>query len=85
MRVEPSNELPLSSHVSFPYLLNHSEHPLDLLHRIKTVIGRNQALAKDLGISGTPGFIVGTELVPGALDVNGLKELIARARRPKRP
>ena len=43
------------------------------------VIERNRALAKDLGITGTPGFIVGTELVPGALDVNGLKELIARA------
>ena len=43
------------------------------------VIDRNRALAKNLGISGTPGFIVGTELVPGALDVSGLKELIARA------
>ncbi len=29
--------------------------------------------------SRTPGFIVGTELVPGALDLNGLKDLIARA------
>lgn len=46
----------------------------------QAVIERNRALAKTLGISGTPGFIVGTELVPGALDVNGLKELIARAR-----
>jgi protein-disulfide isomerase len=45
----------------------------------QTVIDRNRALAKDLGISGTPGFIVGTELVPGALDVNGLKDLVARA------
>lgn len=44
-----------------------------------TIIERNRALAKDLGISGTPGFIVGKELVPGALDLNGLKELIARA------
>ena len=43
------------------------------------VIETNRALARDLGITGTPGFIVGTELVPGALDVNGLKELIARA------
>ena len=42
-------------------------------------IDRNRALARDLGISGTPGFVVGTELVPGALDINGLKELIARA------
>lgn len=47
----------------------------------QAVIDRNRALAKDLGINGTPGFIVGTELVPGALDVNGLKELIARAGR----
>ena len=45
----------------------------------QTVIDRNRALAKDLGISGTPGFIVGTELVPGALDVNELKALVARA------
>jgi protein-disulfide isomerase len=43
------------------------------------VIETNRTLARDLGISGTPGFIVGTELVPGALDLNGLKELIARA------
>jgi protein-disulfide isomerase len=43
------------------------------------VIDRNRALAKELGINGTPGFIVGTELVPGALDVKGLKALIARA------
>jgi protein-disulfide isomerase len=47
------------------------------------VIERNRALAKDLGINGTPGFIVGTELQPGALDLNGLKELVARARNGK--
>jgi protein-disulfide isomerase len=45
----------------------------------QVIIDRNRALAKDLGINGTPGFIVGTELRPGALDLNGLKELIARA------
>jgi len=45
----------------------------------QVVIEKNRALANELGISGTPGFIVGTELVPGALDLNGLKELIARA------
>ncbi len=47
----------------------------------QTVIEANRALARDVGITGTPGFIVGTELVPGALDLNGLKELIARAHR----
>ena len=83
MRVEPSNEPPLPSLAPFHSSLNLSKHPSDVLHRIKTVIDRNRALAKDLGISGTPGFIAGTELVPGALDVNWLKELIARARNGK--
>jgi protein-disulfide isomerase len=45
----------------------------------QAVIAKNRALARELGISGTPGFIVGNELVPGMLDLNGLKELIARA------
>lgn len=43
------------------------------------VIETNRTLARSLGITGTPGFIVGTELVPGALDLNGLKELVVRA------
>jgi protein-disulfide isomerase len=45
----------------------------------QAVIVKNRALAQELGIAGTPGFIVGNELVPGALDLNGLRELIARA------
>jgi protein-disulfide isomerase len=45
----------------------------------QAAIEKNRALAQDLGISGTPGFIVGNELVPGVLDLNGLKELIVRA------
>ena len=45
----------------------------------QAVIDRNRALARHLGINGTPGFIVGTELVPGVLDLAGLKALIARA------
>ena len=45
----------------------------------QTVIDKNRVLARELGISGTPGFIVGNELVPGWLDLKGLKELIARA------
>ncbi len=45
----------------------------------QSVIDKNRALARELGISGTPGFIVGNELVEGWLDLKGLKELIARA------
>lgn len=44
----------------------------------QTVIDRNRALAQDLGITGTPGFIVGTELVRGALGLEELKALVAR-------
>ncbi|MDP2381431.1 MAG: DsbA family protein [Nitrospirota bacterium] len=47
----------------------------------QSAIDRNRALARDLGINGTPGFIVGTELVPGALDLTGLQDLITRAER----
>jgi protein-disulfide isomerase len=63
--------------------LNLSAHPSDVLHRINTIIERNCALAYDLGITGTPGFLVGSELQPGALDLNGLKDLIAWARHGK--
>ena len=48
-----------------------------------TIIGKNRALAKDLGITGTPAFIVGNEFYPGALDLGALKELVARAQAPK--
>ena len=51
--------------------------------RWQAVIDKNRALARELGISGTPGFIVGNELVAGWLDLNRLKALIARAGREK--
>ena len=34
---------------------------------------------EDFGITGTPAFVVGSELAPGALDMKGLKDLIALA------
>jgi protein-disulfide isomerase len=48
-----------------------------------TVIERNKALAKELGITGTPAFVVGNELYPGAMDLAVLKELVGRARAPE--
>ncbi len=38
-------------------------------------------LAQQLGITGTPGFVIGGKLVPGAIDKNQMKELIAEARK----
>jgi protein-disulfide isomerase len=47
-----------------------------------TIIEHNRALAKALGINGTPAFVVGNELVPGEMDLPALKDLVARARTP---
>lgn len=41
------------------------------------------ALGQSIGITGTPAFIVGNQLVPGALSEEKLKSLIAEARKTK--
>lgn len=46
----------------------------------QSAIDRNHALAKLLGISGTPWFVVGSEVYPGALELPGLKALVKQAR-----
>jgi protein-disulfide isomerase len=50
---------------------------------ILAIIEDNRALARELGINGTPGFIVGTELVPGALELKDLQNLIRQVRQEK--
>ena len=45
------------------------------------VINGNRQLAQQLGITGTPGFIIGNRRVPGAVDLATLKALIAEARK----
>jgi protein-disulfide isomerase len=47
---------------------------------IRASLERNQTLAQVLGIQGTPAFVIGAELVPGAVDLNSLKTLVSRAR-----
>lgn len=47
---------------------------------IAAQIDRNRALARDLGIRGTPAFVIGTELVPGAIDLATMRSLVAKAR-----
>ncbi|MEK9752694.1 MAG: DsbA family protein [Rhodospirillaceae bacterium] len=47
---------------------------------VEAALARNFHLAEALGINGTPAFVVGTELVPGAVDKETLKKLIAEAR-----
>jgi len=47
---------------------------------VKRALQNNYALAQSLGITGTPAFIIGDEVVPGAIGLDQLKALIAEAR-----
>jgi protein-disulfide isomerase len=49
----------------------------DIGEAIKT----NLALAEALNIRGTPGFIVGDHIVPGAIDLDALRTMVADARK----
>ena len=44
------------------------------------IVKRNDALAQKVGIEGTPAFIIGTTLVPGAISAEKFKTLIAETR-----
>jgi protein-disulfide isomerase len=47
---------------------------------IAAAIDRNIALAEAVGIRGTPAFVIGKSLVPGAIDAESFRQLIADAR-----
>jgi len=49
---------------------------------VAAALERNFELSRKLNIQGTPALIVGTEFVPGAANLDTLKELVARARKP---
>ncbi len=48
--------------------------------RVEREIRHNMALAQALNIRGTPAFVIGKELVPGAIDLDTLKKLVKAAR-----
>ena len=48
---------------------------------VEKTIQRNLELAQTLRIQGTPAFVVGDALVPGAVDLDQLKEMVATARK----
>jgi protein-disulfide isomerase len=50
---------------------------------IRTQLEANLAMAHSLSIQGTPALIVGNQLVPGAVDAEELKKLVAEARKAK--
>jgi len=48
--------------------------------KIEKILQDNLTLGSSIGINGTPGFVIGEELIPGAMDVNVFKEKIANLR-----
>lgn len=49
--------------------------------RVAEALASNLELGKTLGVNGTPAFVIGGDLVPGAIDLDAMKELVADARR----
>jgi protein-disulfide isomerase len=48
---------------------------------VEALIEKTHKLAQDLGINGTPGFIIGDQIIPGAVGADELKKKIAEARK----
>ena len=48
---------------------------------IDQAVKANLALADALDIRGTPGFVIGNHIIPGAVDLDALKDLIAESRK----
>jgi len=44
-------------------------------------IAGNRQLAQKMNITGTPGFIIGNNIIPGAVELETLKKLIAKVRK----
>ena len=51
---------------------------------ITKILESNYQLANALGINGTPAFVIGERMIPGAMDAAGLAEIIAQERAKKK-
>ena len=47
---------------------------------VSDALKKNMALAQNLGVSGTPAFVIGDDFAPGAVPLARLKEMVGRAR-----
>jgi protein-disulfide isomerase len=48
---------------------------------IAAILGKNRELAQALNINGTPAFVIGGRLIPGAVEADTLRQLVAAARK----
>jgi protein-disulfide isomerase len=47
---------------------------------IDALLARNDLEAHALNLRGTPGIVIGRQLLPGIVDLSGLKQLVANSR-----
>jgi protein-disulfide isomerase len=81
----------LSSQEQVDATLRHAGINLDILAKdrakhgaeIDALLERNDQEAHALSLRGTPGIIVGRQLLPGIVNLDGLKQLVADARNMK--
>lgn len=48
--------------------------------KIADILARNMKLAASLEINGTPGYVVGEQIIPGAIDMNSLAKIVSEER-----
>lgn len=48
---------------------------------VQARIDANLKLARKIGIQGTPALVIGSDLIPGAVDLSDLQKAVAQARR----
>jgi len=48
--------------------------------KVTQTIQRNLALAQKLGVEGTPGFIIGEQLIPGAIPLEAMRQAVKQQR-----
>src|SRR6266481_6208718 len=53
----------------------------DIAAHAERALSANKSLAKALDLRGTPGFVIGDHIVPGAIDLDALKTMVADARK----
>jgi len=51
--------------------------------KIERYLDQTLQLAEALGINGTPAFLIGNQLVPGAISADQMRQIIAQTREPK--
>lgn len=64
--------------------LDKSKYETDLVSaEVEAILAKNHSLAGQLGINGTPAFVVGNTLLPGAVSITQLRQAIQLARDTK--